>query len=294
MLFRSPTVQSPSTDPNATLKETLAPLVPVPGQIEDQSSRESSLPSAASDSPKPADRPVVESHTGPVGPMTQSRRAPQLGLFALFGGVGVFAILGVGLILLIMLPSILPRIAPRAPTATQVPPTAPLTSTPSATPEPVLGFTLVEPQEVLKIAAGLKSLTDLAPEEYSNADTNRVNVLLKFTVNSKTSVPILWSSGWCAVNDQILQQNLTKINFIFEADGYKVPMERLAKNAYQVTDNSNMKGWKCVEYLTVLRDWKPGTYKLKETISFSAAINDGKVAFDAGNMIREYTVNISE
>jgi hypothetical protein len=85
------------------------------------------------------------------------------------------------------------------------------------------------------------------------------------------------------------------MKFVFEADGYAIPLERFAKNSYEDTDaNSDLKGWKCVEYLTVLRDWKTGTYKFVETITFSSAINDGKVAFEAGNMTRKYTVTISE
>jgi serine/threonine protein kinase len=296
LLMSAPTVQPRHVDLDATRKENL----PVPAQIELQDDGNTVLPSpsGASSSPVPMGNaiPAIKGQTGSSRPITQSRRVPRFGLFALFGGVGFFAILGVVVIVLIMLPGILPKPVQPVPTATfsQIPPTASITSTPGKTPEPKLGFTIVEPQEVLRIAPDLKSLQDLAKEKYSDADSNRVNVMLKFSVNSKTGVSLLWSSGWCAVNDQILEQNLTKINFIFEADGYVVPLERLATNAYEATDDSNLKGWKCLEYLTVLRDWKPGTYKLRETIRFSEAIDDGKVAFDAGNMVREYTVNISE
>ena len=296
LLMSAPTVQPRHVDLDATRKENL----PVPAQIELQDDGNTVLPSpsGASSSPVPMGNaiPAIKGQTGSSRPITQSRRLPRFGLFALFGGVGFFAILGVVVIVLIMLPGILPKPVQPVPTATfsQIPPTASITSTPGKTPEPKLGFTIVEPQEVLRIAPDLKSLQDLAKEKYSDADSNRVNVMLKFSVNSKTGVSLLWSSGWCAVNDQILEQNLTKINFIFEADGYVVPLERLATNAYEATDDSNLKGWKCLEYLTVLRDWKPGTYKLRETIRFSEAIDDGKVAFDAGNMVREYTVNISE
>jgi eukaryotic-like serine/threonine-protein kinase len=298
LLMSAPTVQPRHVDLDATRKETLTgPLASIPTRIEPQNGGDTVLPSVGASSPLPMDNatPAMKGQTGSARPITQSRRISQFRMLAIFGGVGFFAIFGVVVIILILLPSILPRpVTPvLTPTLSQVPPTAFPTSIPSQTPKPELGFTIVEPQEVLKIAPDLKTLQELAKEKYSDADSNRVNVMLKFTVNSKTGVPLLWSSGWCAVNDQILEQNLTKINFIFEADGYALPMERLAKNAYEVTDDSNLKGWKCLEYLTVLRDWKPGTYNLRETIRFSEAINDGKVAFDAGNMVREYTVNIA-
>jgi hypothetical protein len=306
LLLSAPTVQSGHADPDAALKETLAvppaAAADAPAQIELQDGGETVLspPSGASSSPvsKAAGaRPAMKGQTGSARPIQRSRRVSQFGLFALFGGAGFFVLLGAVVLVLILMPSILPKSAEPVPTATvsPVPPTAYPTSTPSAIPTPVFGFTIVEPQEALQIAASLKTLTELAYEKYSDADHNKVNTTLTFTINSKPGVPMIWSSGWCAVNDQILEENLTKIKFVFEADGYVVPLERLAKNAYEVTEkDSNLKGWKCLEYLTVLRDWKPGTYKFVETITFSSAINDGKVAFDAGNMIRKYTVNISE
>lgn len=299
LLITAPTVQSPHADPDAALKETV--VGPAPAAIELQNDGETVLPppSGASSSPMPKVRATsaMKGQTGSARPIQRSRRLSQFGLFALFGGAGFFALLGAVVIVLILMPSILPKRGEPVLTVTfsPVPPTAYPTSTPSAIPTPVFGFTIVEPQEALKIAAGLKTLTELAYEKYSDADHNKVNTTLTFTVNAKPGVPMIWSSGWCAVNDQILEENLTKINFVFEVDGYVVPLERLAQNTYEVTAaDSDLKGWKCLEYLTVLRDWKPGTYNFIETITFSSAINDGKVAFDAGNMIRKYTVNISE
>ena len=86
---------------------------------------------------------------------------------------------------------------------------------------------------------------------------------------------------------------MAQIDVVFNADGYEIPKNQLASETYESTDTT-LKGWKCLEYLTVLRDWKPGTYKLIETINFSSSINDGKVTFEAGHMTREYTVNISK
>ena len=301
LLRSAPTVQSPHADPEVLLKETVVgPAASIATQIEPQRKGGTGSSSAASSSPVSKSQPIaaMTGQTGSTGSMKQTRRSPQVGMFALFGGVGVVAMLGVFVLILILLPSMMPKkpVTP-LPTATftRIPPTASPSLAPSKTPKPVFGFTMVEPQDALNSAAGLKTLAQLAYEKYADADTNKVNTTLTYTVNSKPTVPMIWTSGWCATTDQILQENLSKMKFVFEADGYIVPLERFAKNAYEDTDaNSALKGWKCVEYLTVLRDWKPGTYKFVETITFSSAINDGKVAFEAGNMIRKYTVNISE
>jgi hypothetical protein len=153
------------------------------------------------------------------------------------------------------------------------------------------GFSIVDPQEVLNIAPGLYALGQLAEEKYSTEDRNKINSTLTFTVNSKPDVPILWRWFWCAVNDKVLEQNMTKISVIFDADGYVIPEERLAKVVFENTD-STYRGWKCQAYETVLRDWKPGMYKLIQTTTISSAINDGKDTFEAGYKIYEYTVNI--
>jgi len=297
LLASAPTVQSPQLDPDAPYKETLVPpVVSSSTQIEPQNSREADLLSGAPGSPMPKSDsiPAIKGQTSSVRPMTQSRRASPFGLFAIFGGVGFFAILGIGVVILILLSGILrkPVTPVLTPTLSQVLPIVLPTSTPSQTPEPELGFTIVEPQDALKMAPDLKTFPDLAVEKYSNASWNKVNGRLTFTVNSQPEVPIIWRWGWCATNDEILEQNMTKIDVVFNADGYAIPKNQLANETYESTD-ATLKGWKCLDTLTILQDWKPGTYKLKETINFSSSINDGKDTFDAGNMFREYTVNIS-
>ena len=299
LLASAPTVQSPQLDPDAPYKETLAPpVVSSSTQVEPQNSKEADLLSGALGSPMPKSDsiPAIKGQSSSVRPITQSRRASPFGLFAIFGGVGFFAILGIGVVILILLPSILPGPAPATPvltpTLSQVLPIVLSTATSSQTPEPELGFTLVEPQDALKMAPDLKTFSELAVEKYSNASWNKVNGRLTFTVNSQPDVPIIWRWGWCAVSDEILEQNMAKIDVVFTADGYEIPKDQLANETYESTDTT-LKGWKCLDTLTVLRDWKPGTYKLMETINFSSSINDGKDTFEAGYMIREYTVNIS-
>ena len=164
------------------------------------------------------------------------------------------------------------------------------TTAQSSTPEP--GFSIVNPQEVLNIAPELQTLGQLAVEKYSTEERNRVNNTLTFTVNSTPDVPILWRWFWCAVNDKVLEQNMTKISLIFDADGYVIPETQLATVVFENADPT-YKGWKCRTYETVLRDWRPGTYKLTQTMTISSAINDGDDTFEAGYKVYEYTVNIS-
>ena len=299
LLASAPTAQSPQLDPYAAYKETLAPsVVPASARVETQSNKATDLLLGTPDAPMPKSDsiPVKKEQTGSIRSTTQSRRTSPVGLFAVFGGVGFFAILGIGVVVLILLSSNLRKPVVPVPTSTsaQVLPIVVATSTSSQTPEPELGFTIVEPQDALKLYPDLKTLTDLANEKYSDASWNKLNVMLTFTVNSKPDVPIVWYWGWCAVNSEILQQNMRQIDIVLNADGYEIPGDRLAVEPPAASTDPKYQGWKCQGYLTVLRDWKPGTYKLKETISFNSAINDGKDTFEAGSMFREYTVNISQ
>src|SRR5258706_2022031 len=283
LLASAPTVQSPQLDPDAPYKATLAPSVlPISTQIESQNSREADLLSGAPGSPMPKSDsiPAMKAQTNSVGPIPQSRRAAPFGLFAIFGGIGLFAILGIGVVILFLLPGMLrkPFTPLVTPTLYQVLTIFLATSISSQAPKPEISLTPVEPQAALKMAPGLKTFAELAVEKYSTASWNKINARLIFTINSKPGAPIVWRWGWCSANDEILKQNLTKIDFVLTADGYAIPKNQLANETYASTD-ATIKGWKCMDYLTVLRDWKPGTYKLKETISFSSAINDGKDTF---------------
>ena len=85
---------------------------------------------------------------------------------------------------------------------------------------------------------------------------------------------------------------MTKISLIFDADGYVIPEDQLATVVFENGDPI-YEGWKCLTYETVLHDWKPGTYKLTQTMTISSAINDGGETFEAGYKIYEFTVNIS-
>ena len=170
--------------------------------------------------------------------------------------------------------------------------TATITTTPKPTATNEPGFTIMEPDEIWSIASSLRTLGQLAVEKYSAEDRNKINNTLTFTVNSTTEIPILWRWFWCAVNDRVLEQNMTKISILFDADGYVIPEEQLATVVFENSD-PNYEGWKCRTYQTVIHDWKPGTYTFTQTMTVASPINDGDEKFEAGIKIYEYTVNIA-
>ena len=187
--------------------------------------------------------------------------------------------------------STLPLSQPPTPSRTATPHSIPPTKMETVTSTPKPGYTIVDPGEVLNIAPSLRTLGQLALEKYSIEERNKMNNTLTFTVESTPNVPILWRWFWCAATTKILEQNMTKISILFDADGYLIPEERLAKITFTNADPT-YKDWQCLTYETVLRDWKPGTYTLTQTMTIAAPINDGRQKFEAGYKIYEYTVKI--
>mgnify|MGYP000521769832 CR=1 FL=1 len=186
--------------------------------------------------------------------------------------------------------------ATRTPTSTTVPYTQTVTITITTTPKPTAtkepGYAIMAPDDVWEVASSLRTLGQLAVEKYSVEERNQMNNTLTFTVNSTTETPILWRWFWCAVNDRVLEQNMTRIGILFDADGYAIPEEQLATIVFENADPT-YEGWKCRTYQTVLHDWKPGTYTFTQTMTIASPINDGKDKFEAGYKIYEYTVNIA-
>lgn len=171
-------------------------------------------------------------------------------------------------------------------------PTVTITTTPKPTSTREPGFAIMAPDDVWEIASSLRTLGQLAVEKYTVDERNQMNNTLTFTVTSTTETPILWRWFWCAVNDRVLEQNMTKIGILFDADGYAIPNEQLATIVFENADPT-YEGWKCRTYQTVLHNWKPGTYIFTQTMTIATSINDGKDRFEAGYKIYEYTVNIA-
>ena len=120
LLASAPTAQSPQLDPDAPYKETLTPpIASAAPKVELQNSRETNLlfETPGSPMPKHDSMPAIKGVASSPGPMTQSRRTSPVGLFAIFGGVGFVAILGIGVIILIFLPGMLQKRATPVPTA---------------------------------------------------------------------------------------------------------------------------------------------------------------------------------
>jgi hypothetical protein len=177
-------------------------------------------------------------------------------------------------------------------TVTVTPPLLVPTTTGTLTPTPRRGYTMVDKEEVFSLSPRVKAFGELAKEKYTPEERNQVDRKLVFTIHATPDVPMFWRWYWCAATEKILEQNLGEMDVIFEADGRVISADQLATVTYSYK-NQDGDTWWCFTYSTVLRDWKPGTYRFLQTTVIKSAIHDGKDIFPAGLKIYDYTVTIA-
>ena len=136
-------------------------------------------------------------------------------------------------------------------------------------------------------------LGQLVNENYSSAELNKTNNTLIFTITASPDMSVLWRWYWCAANREILDRNMEEIDMRFVVNNQEIPREEFAQLIFKNKD-SIFKDWMCFTYETVLRDWKPGIYQLKQTETFKSQINDGRDTFPAGYKTYEYILSISQ
>lgn len=127
-----------------------------------------------------------------------------------------------------------------------------------------------------------------APEQYTEADF-AVPGTLTFTPVVTNEKPVYFSYGWCAVDEQTLQQNFENIAVSLYFDGDKLGSDVVHTLSFQRTD-----GLVCLDFGVLLSNWLPGKYELKAVVTFDAKINDGLADYDAGDYILVYNVTVEE
>jgi formylglycine-generating enzyme required for sulfatase activity len=226
------------------------------------------------------------------------------------------AIIGVAVAILVVLSGILPKlyysITPKttitsiAPSLTntdvftpavRVSPTGTPTSTPTSTLTPIATivpgpfYTILDPDETLKLSSETKAFGELAKEKYTAEDRAQINRTLLYSIEATPETPMLWRWYWCAATNEILDQNLKEMEILFEADGKLIPHSQLASVKFQ-NHSGSMQDWWCFTYSTILKDWKPGAYHFKQTMIFRSPVNDGKDTIPSGYKVFDFTVKI--
>jgi len=157
-------------------------------------------------------------------------------------------------------------------------------------PAPSPQVTIIGGSDVFSYFDSAKALGELAEEQYSLAERNKVDQTLTFTINLNSSRPVIWRWYWCATKKNILNQNMQAINVEFTLNGENISNQ--FNSRYFPFTEDPMKGWTCFTYEVVLTDWDSGTYYLEQNTTITQPINDGETDFSDGYKIYEYTIYI--
>lgn len=130
-------------------------------------------------------------------------------------------------------------------------------------------------------------LEEKAREQYGIEELAVMNTTFPYTIVLNRSEPLLWAWGWCAKDEDTLIENFKKIELAFSLNGQDVPLEQFADLDYK----SNA-GQPCRAYFAQVTDFFGGEHHLVTTVTFSGPINDGSVAYPAGQQVFDYAIFI--
>ena len=132
-------------------------------------------------------------------------------------------------------------------------------------------------------------LQSLAQEQYTDEDYAKPGTLA-YTVNvTPEDLPVYYSYGWCAVDEDTLVQNFEHMTVQLSINGEPIP-EEMVHNLTFTSQNNLL----CVDFGVLIREWPAGEYTLEAVATFEEPINDGLADFEAGDYIFVYNVTVSE
>ncbi|MBN1538285.1 MAG: hypothetical protein JW908_16225 [Anaerolineales bacterium] len=157
---------------------------------------------------------------------------------------------------------------------------------------PGTGITPSGPPEMASIAeaqAGVSSaytLEELAREQYSDAEFSQMDRVFTYTVALPQSQDVIWSWGWCATTQDILDDNIEHIEISLSLNGEDVSLDDFA--SFEGENNGQF----CRFYYTLLSDWPAGQHSLQTIATFTEPINDGSLDYPAGTQTFQFDVYI--
>jgi hypothetical protein len=101
--------------------------------------------------------------------------------------------------------------------------------------------------------------------------------------------PVVWSYGWCASLEQIVEDNFKDIQLDFIMNESPVPLDN-----FIVINTTNNDGSACREYAALVTTWPAGQHHLETRVTFTQDVHDGWNLFPAGTHIIKYIVTVGQ
>lgn len=158
------------------------------------------------------------------------------------------------------------------------------------------GFELDEDQVIESIEGGETfTLFDLINED-DQGEMFEPGVQ-RYTVDMKSDVLIDLSTGWCARNTEVMEDNETHISGTITVDDYTIPDDQLVAFHYEVPAgelDAAPDGLACYSWDIVATQWPVGKHRVVESWTLESDLSDGYDDYGAGTYSIEYTITVTD
>ena len=127
-------------------------------------------------------------------------------------------------------------------------------------------------------------LEQLAPEQYTSDELEKVGGTFTYTIVLTQSESLLWLFGWCATSRAVVNQNLQDIDFKFSVNGAAIDIQQ-----FHAFDGQSG-GLPCHSYVALIYDWPSGDTTLQVIVTFLKTVNDGLSDYSPGTQTFVYKV----
>jgi len=180
----------------------------------------------------------------------------------------------------------------RVPTSIPAPTTTPapnLTATQSAwikpDQSPILG-SIDDTQKAVE--SGMGYLETFAYRLPDMPEVNQPGDIYIYEVQLDQTEPAIWSYGWCATTQVILEENFTHLQLDFIINEESKLLEHLFVQDVRREDGST-----CREYTVVVNQWTQGQHQLEVRVAFTEPTDDGWNLYPAGTHTFKYIVTVN-
>jgi hypothetical protein len=98
-----------------------------------------------------------------------------------------------------------------------------------------------------------------------------------------------WGYPWCATSQQLLEDNLSKMDFTFVDQNQKIiGLEQFSTFDYSIASTKVCR----VYYRYVIEDWPDGRYSLATDLTFTEPVFDGQDTYPVGTVRYRYDIQI--
>jgi hypothetical protein len=144
-------------------------------------------------------------------------------------------------------------------------------------PTQLLGPIILDASDATKILDNneAKDIHEISKEQYTEDEFNSFrNNSQPIPVTLTNPGPITFRQGWCAVTQDILEENLAYIKITIKFDNKVVPGSKLVER-YQTVE-----GGECFFKYIVIDNWITGEYTTHRGLTITQAINDGQYDYE--------------